>query len=134
MAKRGQIVVKFIIILMVSAAIILIYPYIGEKFGKGDAYKKTTIAREIALIIDALYSYPYDAVVYYDRDMTGLNLEITEGKAVIYDSIFLSKNLDPTHAEYRFFTTGNTNPNIKLENPKKLRIEKTKNNLVIRKE
>jgi len=134
MAKRGQIVVKFIIILMVSAAIIFIYPYIGEKFGKGDVYKKALIAKEIALTIDVLYSYPYDAVIYYDKDLTAFNLEIAEGKVIIYDRIFQSKNLDPTRAEYMFFATGTSNPNIKLESPKKLRIEKTKNILAIRKE
>lgn len=133
MAKRGQLVIKALIILIVSAILIILYPSVGETFGKRDVYKKVVTAREIALIIDALYSYPYDVAVSYEKDLTGLIVEISGENIFVYDSRF-SRNLDPTLAAYRFYPTGPNKIDAKLENAKNLKFEKIKNELIIKKE
>lgn len=131
MAKRGQIAVKVIIVLFFAIAVIIAYPYIGKQFGSGEYYKKEIAAKHIALIIDALYTFPYDAVVYYEKDLTGLAVQISDNDVIIYDSEFSNSNLDPTFRKYSFYPTGSNNIQIKLDNPKRIKFEKSKEKLSI---
>ncbi len=131
MTKRGQLVIKFIIILIISVVLVLFFPAIGEIYGKREIYKKTIAAREIALLIDTLYAYPFDATVYYEKDLTGLAVEFSEQNVMVYDARL--KNFDPAPAKYHFSVTGATTIKVKIENPKAIKFEKIKNNLIVSK-
>ena len=131
MAKRGQLVVKLIIVLFFSLVVIIAYPYIGKQFGSGESYKKEIAAKEIALIIDTLYAYPYDAVIYYEKDLTGLAVQISDNDVIIYDSRFSNSNLDPTYRKYSFYPTGTNKIQMKFDNPKRIKFEKSKEKLII---
>ena len=133
MAKRGQIVFKALIVLLISAIIIILYPIMGQTHANREISKNTIAAREIALIIDTLYSYPYDVVVYLDKDLSGLTVDFSDENIKIYDTK-LGKKFDPALAEYRFFTTGFNVIETKLESPKRIKFEKTKNILIVKKD
>ena len=133
MIKRGQIVLKFTIILIISAVVIISFVNIGQAYGKGTVYRKTIAAREIPLIIDALYSYPYDSIVYYNKDLSGLTVEIIDGKVKVYDSKSIVGK-DMTSRQYGFFPTGQNKIEAKLEDPKNIRFEKKNNIIVIKKD
>lgn len=132
MAKRGRLEYKALIILIISAVVFIFFLYIGQSYANSDVYKKGIASREIALIIDSMYAYPYDSTIYYERDLAGFTLEIADGKVIVYNKGFNKKN-DPTLAEYAFFVTGVNNANIKLEDSKKIKIQKNMNNLIIEK-
>lgn len=134
MVKRGQLVVKALIVLVVSAVIILAFPYIGESYGSRNVYKKEIAAKEIALLIDTLYAYPYDIVVYYEKDLTGFIVEISENEVKVYDARFSNYDIDPTRKKYEFFPTGINEIKIKLENSKKIKFEKSQERLIIQKD
>ena len=132
MAKRGNIAFKFLMILSISAAILVLYPKLAETYVKGEVTRKAVAAREIALIIDTIYAYPYDITIDYDIELSGFTLEISDQVVTAYDSR-LGKILDPSLARYRFFTTDNNNLQFKLESPKKIRFEKIKNKVEVSK-
>lgn len=131
---KGSLIVRAIIFLVVSLVIMSSLIYIGRAFGSGEVYKKTIAAKEIALTIDTLYAYPYDMVVYYEKDLTGLIVEISDNKVAIYNAEFDRKNLDPTFKEYYFIPTNANKISAKLENPKRIKFEKSKDLLTIKKD
>ncbi len=131
MIKRGQLVLKALIVLVISAAIIILYPYIGAQFGSRDVYKREIAAREIALIIDTLYAYPYDVTISYEKDLTGLSLEISDNKIKIYGARFNNYLLDPSNRKYDFIPTGAIKTKLKLENPEKIKFEKLNGELSV---
>ena len=134
MAKRGSIIVEAIIFLALSVMIIFAIPSIGQAYGKSDIYKKEIAAKEIALIIDTLYAYPYDTVINYDKDLTGFKVEISDSIVIIYSSSFGSFNLDPTYRKYEIISTGSNKIKAKLENPNKIKFEKSAENFVVKKD
>lgn len=134
MPKRGQLVLKAVIDLIISAAIIFAFPYIGQSFGSGDVYKKEIVAKEIALIIDSLYAYPYDIVVYYEQDLTGFIIEISNDEVIVYSITSNGYDSDLTYKKYKFFQTGDNVIKAKLESPKRIKFEKQTNQLTITKD
>ena len=131
--RKGQLIVKAIVVIVLAGIILFAFPYIGQEYGSGEVYKKEITAKEIALTLDTLYSSPYDIVVYYEKDLSGLIVEIIDNKVMIYNSIFRGKKFDPTSKEYDFAPTGINKINVKLESPKRIKFEKLKNSLIIEK-
>ena len=132
MSKRGQLVLRALGILLVSAILILMYPYIGEQLGKREFYKKVIAVREVALILDTIYAYSYDTTLYYEKDLSGLIIEASDKKIMVYNSKMGKK--DPTLSEYHLFPTGNNILEFKIESPKRIRIDKTGNIVTARKD
>lgn len=131
---KGSLVVRAIIFLVVSLVIMSSLIYIGKSYGSGEAYKKVIAAKEIALTIDTLYAYPYDMVVYYEKDLTGLIVEIFDNRVSVYNAEFNRKNFDPTFREYNFVPITANKISAKLENPKRIKFEKSKDLLIIKKD
>lgn len=131
MQKRGQLVLKAIIVLLVAGILIVTFPKIGKSFGTFEAYKKAIASREIALILDTLYAYPYDSVIYYNEKLEGLTIEVSENKVKVFSSGYKA---DPTRAEYNYLPTGTKKINAVLENPKRIRFEKKGDTLTLTKE
>lgn len=131
---KASLIVRAIIFLVVSLVIMSSLIYIGRAFGSGEVYKKAIAAKEIALTIDTLYIYPYDMAVYYEKDLTGLIVEISDNKVTVYNAGFNSKNFDPTFKEYYFVPATANKISAKLENLKRIKFEKSKDLLTIKKD
>ncbi len=132
MSKSGQLVLKAIVSLLISALVIVLYPIVGQTYANRETFKNMIVARDIALTIDALYSRPYDATVYYEKDLAGSTVEFSGSYVKVYDRS-LGEKFDPSLAEYKFFTTGHE-INAKFESPKKIKFEKKGNILTIKKD
>lgn len=124
MAKRGFLALKTIITIAMAVFVLVATSYIAKEFGTAEIYRKEVAAKEIALTLDVLYAYPYDTVVYYDKDMTGMIVEVAGNKVIIYDSRFSSSSLDPTSRKYDFSQAGSNPLKARIANPKILKFEK----------
>lgn len=129
MDKRGQIVLKGAIILGFAVFVVLSFSYLGNKIGSRDTLKREIASKEIALILDEMYAYPYDTVINYEKDLSGLTVEILNGEVIVYDSRFFGYNQDPLRKKYPFFQTGDAEIKARLENPKIITLQKTNNAL-----
>jgi len=134
MIKKGSIVIRAIIFVTISAVILGGLIYIGKSYGSGEVYRKLIIAKEIALILDAIYAYPYDSLVYYEKDLTGLIVEVSNNKVIVYNAQFNNRNLDPTSVDYSFIPTTINKINAKLENPKKIKFQKFNDIIILKNE
>jgi len=131
---KGSLVVRAIIFIVMSLVILASLIYIGKSYGSGEIYKKEIAAKEIALLINTLYAYPYDMVVNYDKDLTGFIIDISDNKVVVYNAEFNRKDLDSTFREYEFVPTTFNKIKVKLESPKRIKFEKSKDLLSVQKD
>lgn len=128
--KRGSMLVFIsIIIIIVALFSILIYTHIAKNYGTGKIALKTAAARDIALILDTIYSYPYDIQIDYDYDLSDFIVEIYDNKVEIYDAEYSTPEADFTSAEYSFVPVDD-NPNFVLDEPTEIVFEK-KNGILI---
>jgi hypothetical protein len=97
---------------------------------------KTAATRDMALIIDAIYSSPYDIEIDYDYDLSKLIVDISQSSVKIYDASLVSvdngiiQGSDPNFAKYSFVPVDD-NPNIILDRPKRILFSKTDDGLNI---
>lgn len=131
---KGSLIVRAIIFIVMSLVILVSLIYIGKSYGSGDVYKKEIAAKEIALILDTLYAYPYDIVVNYNKDLTGLIVEISDNKVIVYSAEFSRRNLDLAFKEYEFVPTTMNKIQAKLESPKRIKFEKSKDSMIVTKD
>ena len=121
MSKKGQQYITLAIIgFFVAAFLIIAYPKIAEAAASGKLAKKAAVARDIALILDTMYAYPYDMEVGYDVDLKDFGVRV-EGSMVYVNLIEFS--LDPTSASYSF-VPANDNPRFKAEGTDKIIFKK----------
>ena len=136
MKKRGQLVFITIIVLVVALLVGLLYPKIAKTLATGDMALKTAATRDMALIIDAIYSSPYDIEIDYDYDLSKLIVDISQSSVKIYDASLVSvdngiiQGSDPNFAKYSFVPVDD-NPNIILDRPKRILFSKTDDGLNI---
>lgn len=133
MAKRGQFTILAIISFIVLIIVLLAFPYIGKEYGSRDVFKKEIAAREIALTINALYAYPHDINIYYEKDLSELIVEMSNDEIKVYNARFQSYNSDPTSKKYNFVPAG-TYSDARLEGPKKIKFEKIGEKITIKDE
>jgi hypothetical protein len=137
MKKRGQLVFITIIVIVVALLVGLLYPKIAKTLATGDMALKIAATRDIALIIDAIYSSPYDIEIDYDYDLSKLIVDISQSSVKIYDASLVSvdngiiQGSDPNFAKYSFVPVDD-NPNIILDRPKRILFSKTDGRLTIR--
>lgn len=131
MKKRGQLIYKALAVIVVSAFIVLFFPYIGKVYGSGEAYSKLAVAKDLALLIDTLYAYPGEMHVVYSVDLTGYTLKISSKEVIIYDSDI--GEIDPTSATYKFVKTDEKIIETKIESPTSLAFDKKNNEIKIQK-
>ena len=129
MKKRGQLVYKNIISLVVSAIIIVAFISAGRSYGSNEASFKLALAKDIALAIDVIYAYDGDIVFNYPNDISGFEIDIRDGIVKVY-SKSQGKN-DITAQSYYY--SGNTKENLDFSiiNSKFIRFEKSNGKLKI---
>jgi len=117
----------FIAIIILVAALFVVFAL--PKINPGKIALKTAAARDIALILNTIYVYPYDIEMQYDFDLSEFVIEVSQQKVRIYDPSFgVAK--DPTAAEYPFVPV-NDNPNFILDKPSKIIFKKEKGVLTV---
>jgi hypothetical protein len=129
MQKRGQLVNKALIVLIVSAIVVIAFISAGKSFGSGDAYYKLAVAKDIALSVDLISGMPGDIVFTYPNDLSGYDIEVTKNIVFVYSNKF--GKLDPVKASYTFSNAGYPIDNTYIKNAKYVIIEKTGNKIKI---
>lgn len=139
MEKKGDATLTLIALGIAIVAIIVVsmFLYVAKSIASGKAAAKTTFARDIALTIDALYSYPYDVEVKYEADLSQFIVSISGNTVKIYDSSYVSldsnnnlKGNDPMFAQYSFASI-NEKPEFIFNKPKMLVFKKIDSRLTI---
>lgn len=98
MKKKGQLVYKAIIVLIISAIIIISFLSAGKLYGSGEIYYRSAVAKDIALLINTLYALPGEASIMYPRDVSGYIITI-DGTTVEVGS---ETGLSVSIAKYKF--------------------------------
>jgi len=119
MRKRGHMLVIIALITTVIAIFVfLTFPNLAKDIKTGKIILKEASARDIALIIDTIYAYPYDMEVEYNVDLSDFVVQISQNTVKIRD------------AEYSFVPV-NDNPDFALNRPKKIIFTKTDGKLTV---
>lgn len=122
MLNKKSYVSKGVIVLILSALIGVSFLIAGSAYGKQDIYFKAAVAKDIAFLLDSVYSVPGDVDFIYQADLIGYGIRIKDN----FVTVFKHSNLDPTAGSYPFAGTGNDAEKIDIEliKIKKVRIEK----------
>jgi len=131
MKKRGQLVYKALIVIVISAFIALFFPYVGKVYGSGEVYSKLAVAKDLALLVDTLYAYPGDMHIVYSTDLTGYTLKVNSNEIIIYDSDI--GEIDPTAGIYNFVKSDEKIIEAEIENPISLVFDKKDDEIKIQK-
>ena len=131
MKKRGQLVYKALIVIVIAAFIIFFFPYVGKVYGSGEAYSKLAVAKDLALLVDTLYAYPGNIYVVYSTDLTGYTIKISSNEIIVYDSEI--GEIDPTAGIYKFIKTDEKIIEAEIKSPKSLAFNKENNEIKIKK-
>lgn len=121
-AKKGGGMLIFLAIVSILTALFVFVamPMIAKAYASGKIALKAAAARDIALLLDSTYSSPFDIKAEYDIDLSDFRVAISN-KEVSIESPSLSA--DPSAEKYPFVPI-NDDPNIILNNPKKIIFEK----------
>ena len=137
MRKRGQLINIALITIVVAAIVGLSYPYIAKSLATGKTALKVAAARDIALILDTIYAYPYDIELEYDVDLSKFIVEISENSVKVYDASLVKisndnklSGKDIIFAQYSF-VPANEKPNFIFDKPKRLVFKKENGELEI---
>jgi len=88
-SKRGEIVevvlMPAMIMLLAFAVFLVMFNWVG-KIGETTTFQKEFLAKDIALLIDSLYTVPGQAVVYYSKKTFNFTIEISENKVEVYEN------------------------------------------------
>ncbi len=128
MTKKGSMLVFIAIIgIVVAAFVFLALPKIADEYASGKVALKTAAARDIALILDTIYSSSYDIELDYPVDLSGFTVEISDNTVKIYDTSL--GELDPLLAQYSFVPikdeASSTLPSFTLTGPNGISFVKT---------
>ena len=127
MKKRGFLSLKGLIMAIVFAIVILAFIQAGKSFGNRDVYFKDAAAKDIALIIDSLYSNPGDAAIKYEEDLSKYTVWIKDNTVTVYKTS--DGKTDITQGKYGF--VGQSIDETIVRNPTNLIIKKTNNKIII---
>ena len=135
MDKENLILIA-IVTLFVSLFVGLTYSQVTKYYATGKIALKTASAKDIALIIDAIYASPYNLELEYNYDLTDFVVEISNNRVRLYGTSFVRVNNgivqgdDPFFAQYSFVTI-NDNPEFLFDKPNRLKFTKTNGKLTI---
>lgn len=120
--KRGA---ANLVLLTIGSAVLAVIvfvaiPAIAEACSSGKIALKIVAARDIALLLDAMYAYPYDMEIEYDVDLSDLKIRIAQNAVKTELTSFV---FDPTSANYPYVAI-NDNPDYSLQNPEKIIFKK----------
>ena len=129
MGKRGQLVVKALFIIVISALVILSFISAGKSYGSQEAYYKLAIARDTAITIDTLYGLPGDIIYYYPNDVSDYRIEISDNNVNVYQKN--SGKFDALQTSHNFAGTSFDNLRAQINGNKFLKFEKIRNRIII---
>ena len=122
MKKRGQLVYKALISVIVSAIVVVAFVMAGKTYGNQEAYYKLAIAKDLALTIDLIYALPGDIEYVYANDVSAYGIEIKNNYVKVYD--YKLGKMDPTAASYNYAGIGNDAINADIKGLKFVKLSK----------
>ncbi len=120
-AKKGGATLLHLALISIMVSIFIFSIIIVAKaYASGKIALKAAAAKDIALLLDSMYASPFDARAEYDIDLSDFRVVISHKEVSIE---FPSLSVDPAAKKYPFVPI-NDNPDIILNNPKKIIFEK----------
>ncbi len=129
MKKRGQLLYKFGMEILVAAIVVLTFLGISYKYGSGEAIAKLRIARDIGLMIGGMYSVPdeINTLITYSEDTSKFDIIIKDNIVRVSSEVN-----DITEGSYNFVNSLYHPPlDVIINKPKKFYIGKINGNIVI---
>jgi hypothetical protein len=99
MKKRGQIVLKYLVDIVIGATVLLFFLYVAKAWGSGEVFYTARLARDSSLLYDALYSVPGNAFISYNPERIG-DYYVT----LKHDTIIFSQTPDAQTGISSYFT------------------------------
>lgn len=122
MNKRGQFTYRYLFGALIGILFLTSFLYAGKTFGSQKAYYKSSVARDLAIMIDLAYGLPGDVEFKYPNDVSAYGIEIKNNLVKVYD-INLGV-LDPVSASYNFAGVNKENINLDIRGHKFVKISK----------
>ena len=118
--KKSQIVLKYIFVVILI--ILILYSFIegGKSRGKKIDQFKLLAAKDIALLINTLYSTNGDVRYVYQNNVKGYGVQVSDGTA----AVFKGDTSDQTIGRYKFVEMEGSSINVQVNNIEHLQIEK----------
>ena len=138
MKKRGNLTLIAIITIVVGVAAGLTFLAVGKAYANGSIALKTAAARDIALALNTICSYPQDMEFTYDINLQKFIVKISENTVKVYDKSFVGytgkdvSGIDPKFSKYSFVCSQKLD--FVLDSPKKIIFAKKDGKLAISKE
>jgi len=129
MEKRGQLVYKALISIIASAIVVIAFIAAGKTYGNQEAYYKLAVAKDLALVIDLMYSLPGDIEYVYATDVFAYGIEIKNGNVRVYD--YSLGKLDPTAASYNYVGFGSDAINANINGLKFVKLSKINGKVIV---
>lgn len=138
MKKRGSMLTIIAIFgVLVGGIVLYAYIKISEVYGTGQIAVKTAATRDIALILDTMYAYPYDMEITYESyDLSEFIIVISQNSVKMYNADFVTledneiKGKDLTSTKYSF-TPVNDELDLILDRPAEIIFKKINGELII---
>lgn len=127
MRKRGQLVYKALVTLILSALIVFSFMSAGKAFGSGEAYFKRAVVEDLALLFEQMQALPGDVIVRYPEDLTDFTIRAEGTEVLIFDAA--DGPLDPTRTTASF--VGDRMPRQQVSRPDPLVIKKQGNVILL---
>ena len=121
--KKSALVFKGIASLVVSGIILIAFLSAGKSYGKGDLFVKEALARDIAILIDEMYSVPGVVEYVYPLDLSGFGVVVIENKVKVHEAG--KKDIDLTAGEYSYAGIKGLELNVELDGLYKIKLMKS---------
>ena len=129
MKKRAQLTYKAMISLIASAMVIAAFYAAGNSYGNSEAYYKLAVAKDLALMLDLVYSYNGNVDIIYPNELTGYDVEVYDQSIRIYGTNYGKEDL--IFESYSLVSNEKDIPNFYIKNPKFLNIQKRDGKVII---
>lgn len=125
--KKSQIVLKYIFVAILM--ILIFYSFVegGKSRGKKIDQFKLGVAKDIALLVNTLYSTDGDVKYIYQNNIKGYGVKISDGVV----SVFKGDTSDGTIGRYKYVEMEGISANSQVSNIEYLQIEKAGNRIIL---
>lgn|SRR3989338_3010541 len=120
MQKRGSLVYKALITLILSAIIVTSFVTIGNQYGSEEAAHKQAIANDLALIFTEMQAMPGDLTLAYGQDTARYGIRVSGTSILVYSADLGPSDLTAGRAGF----SGKPLPPTSIEKPTPLMIIK----------
>lgn len=84
MKKRGQIALKPVIEIVIGVSVVFFLIALGVGFGSHTSFQKARVARDGALMVNSLYTYPINSWVAYPYDVSDYSFDFWNNHVRVY--------------------------------------------------